>query len=87
MSRLRQWQQQEPVRIRPLHKAILTLIQLWKRPSHLPIGCGQPAAEPVQMTTRRSPELLKQSEGSAGLIYDLALLRTQIPEFKSMLVA
>ena len=31
--------------------------------------------------------LLKQSQSPTGLIYDLALLRTQIPEFKSMLVA
>ena len=31
--------------------------------------------------------LLKQSQSPTGLIYDLALLRTQIPEFKSMAVA
>jgi len=29
----------------------------------------------------------KQGESSAGLIYDLALLRTQIHEFKSVAVA
>jgi hypothetical protein len=44
-------------------------------------------SKPLKKALRHSSHLLKQGQSSTGLAYDLALVRIQIHEFKSVAVA